>query len=355
MIRIFSANSPKVLDKIPAKGSPRNLNALVLGIGGRLGQELGPEMLDRGMTVFSNTREIGKAPVGAIAKVLAENKIDVIVNAAVVSEGSRESMQEVNVELPVRVAQAALSADIPFIQISSTATQVSGIDASQTPYAHSKLEAENRLGVLPNVKTGRLDALVGGGKVKGKIDITYMSKAGIAVHFKGISPTFQPTSYKAVSVGLANMALACTDSALMTTVPDVVNFVGNPISVSDFVRHLDQKALELHVDPATLLGLAAAVENGSLTPEFLHLAISSGKDPKIHCTADFMRFLGSEKLPTVEDLVKDIRDQCCPLLFMQSSLDIIRKVPDKVRLVREVAKFAISTAKSLGDTAEIRW
>jgi hypothetical protein len=68
-----------------------------------------------------------------------------------------------------------------------------------------------------------------------------------------------------------------------------------------------------------------------------------------------MRFLGSEKLPTVEDLVKDIRDQCCPLLFMQSSLDIIRKVPDKVRLVREVAKFAISTAKSLGDTAEIRW
>ncbi|MBX9923771.1 MAG: sugar nucleotide-binding protein [Rhabdochlamydiaceae bacterium] len=347
MIRQIPGNAMKVFNEVSRGGHTRWLNALVLGSGGRLGKILTPEMQKSGMNVFSNTREITGASESAIGKSLVENRIDVIVNTAVVSEGSREEMQAVNVELPSRVAKAAQVQGIPFIQVSSTATQVSGVGPSM-PYADSKRDAENELLEMNNsgkIKIARLDALVGG-SARGKIDISYMMRAGVALHFKGISPIFQPTSYRATSIGLTNMALACADPDRVKSVPSVVNFAGAPISISDFVRMLDEKAIELHVNPLELLAIADVVQNGSLTPEFLLLAISSGKDPKIHCNADFIDFLGDEKLPTTDDLIMDIRNQSCPLEFLKSACEIVRNISDKPRLVREVAKLAYSSVVS---------
>jgi nucleoside-diphosphate-sugar epimerase len=320
------------------KESP--VSAVILGAGGRLGKEISAKMNDLGFDVLSSSRVISTASEGEIRASFKGKNIGLVINAAVESSGTLAGMRNVNVDMPLRVASAAKKqGNIPFIHISTTATQVEGL-GEHTPYATTKLESEEALKGFDNVKIARLDALTGDSSHK--IHIGHMAGGGlpVSVFLKGGERFFQPTSYKAASTALANMSLACLSEEGMKSLPSVMNFAGDPIAVNDFVRMLNQTALEFHIAPEDLLEIARVVQNGALTPEFLHLANSSSDNYKIHCNEAFRMLLGSEGLPTHADLVQEMNEITCPIQTVKGGYSIYQGVEDKLELLSVVAKFA---------------
>ena len=320
------------------KESP--VTAVIFGAGGRLGKELAVKMNGLGFDVLASSRVISTASEAEIGASLKEKNVSVIFNAAVESTGSLASMRNVNVDMPLRAASAAKKqGNIPFIHISTTATQVEGL-GEHTPYATSKLEAEKALKDFDNVKIARLDALTGDSS--DKIHIGHMAGGGlpVSVILKGGERFFQPTSYKAASSALANMSLACLSEEGMRALPSVMNFAGDPIAINDFVRMLNKTALEFHIAPEDLLEIARVVQNGSLTPEFLHLAKNSSDNYKIHCNEAFRSLLGSEGLPTHADLVQEMNEITCPIQTVKSGYSIYKGLKDKLGLFSAVGKLA---------------
>ncbi len=317
-----------------------SLNCLVTGAAGRLGQTMGPMIQKLGMDVFGSSREISTASQEEMRRALRKSKIKVIVNAAVVSEGDRDQMQSVNVKMPLRLAKAAKDEGIPFIQLSTTATQIHGI-GNHTPYAATKLQAEEELMKLKNVKISRLDALIGD-RTSSKIHVGHMAGIGsflpISIHLKGGDNFFQPVSYNLASFGLANMSLLCAREDSVESIPSIIHIAGDSISISDFVRELNQNALELHISPEELLGIAEIVQNGSLTPEFLHLAMHARQNPTTYCNADFKRLLGNERLPSPIELAKEMSGLTSSFEILKNGCDILSNISDKRGLAKEIQK-----------------
>jgi nucleoside-diphosphate-sugar epimerase len=335
--------------KIGRALSPPTLapEALIIGAGGRLGQLLSPKLTENGLTVFTSQRSISQASELEIDEAFGGRNLKVIINCAVASKGSYSDMEEVNIHMPLKVATAAQKHGIPIIQTSTTATLISEL-GENSPYALTKKIAEEKLSKLANVTICRLCALTG--DTSPTINISHMAGIGrilpIAIHLTGEERTIQPISYIDASEALSNLAtaLAVRDEGTVNPFPSVINFVGEPVSISNFVRMINETAKELHVSPEELLEIAEVVQNGSLTPEFIHLAMLSAGKQNVLCNAIFKSLLGNKPLASPIELALEIRNSIHPIQTMRIGIEIIRSVRDKPALLKATANFFIKRA-----------
>jgi len=315
---------------------------LVTGATGRLGQTLVPALTDRGMSCISTSRALPKSPnqvqmtfkesVDDLSRMLEKHDIHAVLNAAAASSGELHEMLLVNTEAAVRLSQAAGQVGAAFLQVSTTATQILGVTQAK-PYAYSKQLAEQILQGNDHARIARLDVLLGDDS---KIDLSLLAAIGkflpVGLQIGGIDSTIQPTTYEAASKALASyleMILAGKDH------PIEINIAGHPVKMSDFIRMVGNSAYELHVPIEALHGLAKLVNEGSLTQEFLRLAVISNKNPIIHDTADFQSLHGSP-IPSVDDMVAKVHET----VSYGSLLDAGRRVLSRAPIGRLISETA---------------
>lgn len=338
-------SSSEVLIPSVRKNLTQNAAArvLVTGATGRLGQTLVPELTERGMRCISTSRSAPKKPdqvqmtfkesTDDLSRMLEKHSIHAVLNAAAASSGELDEMLPVNTQAPVRMAEAARMVGIPFVQVSTTATQILGVTKAK-PYAYSKQLAEQMLQEKDHARIARLDVLLG---CDSKIDLSLLAAIGkflpVGLQIGGIDSTIQPTTYEAASKALASftqLILAGEDHRTE------INIAGHPVKMSDFIRMVGNSAYELHVPIESLHGLAKLVNEGSLTQEFLRLAVISNKNPIIHDTADFQSLHGTP-IPSVDDVVAKVHET----VSFGSLLDAGKRVLSRASitgLARETSK-----------------
>ena len=210
---------------------------------------------------------------------------------------------------------------IPFIQVSTTATQIKGLTEAK-PYAFSKQLTELGLEDNEHARTARLDVLLGDDS---KIDLSFLAGMGkflpVALQIGGIDSTIQPTTYGAASKALASFVEVILGGG---DHPKEINIAGHPVKMSEFIRMVGKTACELHVPIEALHSLAALVNEGSLTPEFLKLAVKSSENPIVFDTSHFEALHGSP-IPTIEDMAAKVHET----VTLSNVFDTVRRIMSK--------------------------
>ena len=301
----------------------------VMGASGRVGSELIHIFKEKGINTIVVPRQIVSGTVPQKEKFCVENEIDLMINAGGKSDGKTNTMREANVLQPLEMAKVLHKIGKPIIHLSSTATKISGL-SEVTPYALTKQEAEDALKYYATIVS--MDVLIG---KSDKIDIG--SLAGAGAHIKGQRQWIQPTTYTAACKTIGNIAYEILEG---NKVPHEIIVAGHPIELGEFVRLINKVSFELHMCPQTLLKLAELVQNGSLTPEFIHLANLSDKQPIIHET-DTFEYFHDDPIPTHEELAHEIKKTSF-IEHLKLYAKIYKESPHKIGLVKN----AISIIKN---------
>jgi dTDP-4-dehydrorhamnose reductase len=320
----------------------------VIGASGRLGGKIMEVLSLRGITSVYSTRREPKAneifircteSSDELASTLSQHNINAIVNLAASSNGSFEEMEKVNVQFSVNAAKAAAKLKIPYIHASSTCTQVDGICPNTAPYAYTKKRAEAELAEQDHAHILRFDALIGDSS---KIGIEFLASiakfSGMNVHLDG-GLRMQPTTYEAAAEATVEY-ISRVVSQSHDDIPKVVNIAGNPIMLKDLIHNVKTGFIHFSIPENCLQKLASKINEGALTPEFLHLAsLSKQNGVKIHNNEDFQKLLSSP-IPSVEELAKTVHD----CMDLKTALKTIARVTQQIPM-RELVTESMDIAK----------
>lgn len=305
------------------------------GANGRLGRHLVSALADIGISAVSVPRDVLETSSG-ISKYLECTRPLAVINSAAISQGSSSAMKKVNVDGATNLGKATHQIGIPFFQMSTTATGISGISEEQTPYAWSKSLAKKELSLLNNTTIIELDALIGTSQTD-QIDISSLAAGGLPLTVKmlGNRHIIQPTSYQAASKAIANLV---SDSINGEPIPLFLSAVGDPIALGDFIDLTRSSnslfdEFELQVNPEDLHALANAVQNGALSREFLHLGRMAGSLPKVHDNENF-EYYHDAPLPTHKELAVQMK-QTTTFNILRTGLNIFKSNPQKMELIKE--------------------
>ncbi len=314
-MRFCVINLPKISSSI-------GRSVAITGAGGRLGCYLVAALDQVGIRAIPMPRAILSGSPKEIKGYLKETGASAVVNSAALSQGSFNAMMEVNVNGAVKLGKVTREMRLPFFHMSSTATWICGISKAKTPYAWSKKIAKEELLQESNVTIVDLDVLLGKSQVD-QIDISTLAAGGvpIAVQMLGNRHIIQPTSYQAAGKAIANLV---SESVKGRPVPSSITIAGEPIALGDFVHLIKSEdflfkhfGLEMNLQPEDLLNFAKLVNNGSLSPEFLHLGQMAASSPKIHDNEIFEHFHG-DPIPTHAELADQMKKT--------TALDILKTV-----------------------------
>lgn len=308
------------------------------GSGGRLGGYLIESFAKIGIKAVSVPRE-ALSTDSTIKEYLKKTNPLVLVNSAAVSQGSFAAMRKINVEMAVNLGKAASDLDIPFIQMSTNAAGIPGINQEQTPYAFSKKLAKDQLSQNKGRQTiVALDALIGSSE-NNQIDISTLAFGGapMTVQILGERQIIQPTSYLAASKTIANIA---DEYIKGHHLPSQITIAGEPIALGDFI-HLtksdeflfEKLGLELQVKPEDLFKFAELIQNGSLSPEFLNLGKMVSANPVVHDIENFEHYHG-DPIPTHKELA-DLVKKTTTLSIAQTFWNIFKTNPKKLEFSTE--------------------
>jgi dTDP-4-dehydrorhamnose reductase len=326
---------------------PKNAVCLI-GSSGRLGKKMLESLHLRGITSVNSTRREPKVneifikyteSSEELASTLSQHNIKALVNLAASSNGSYEEMEKVNVEFSVNAAKAAATLRIPYIHASSTCTQVDGICQKAAPYAYTKKRAEIALEGQENAHILRFDALIGDSSKMGIEFLASIAKfSGMNVHLDGDLP-MQPTTYEAAAEAAAEY-ISKVVSQSQDDMPKIINIAGHPIMLKDLIKAVKNGFAHISIPADSLKELASKVNEGALTPEFLHLAsLSKQNGVKIHDNQDFQKLLSSP-IPSVEELAQKVRES----MDFKTALQTIGRVTTKIS-THIMVKCALDIAK----------
>jgi dTDP-4-dehydrorhamnose reductase len=325
----------------------------VLGPSGRVSSEIIQILKKENISIDLVPRNC-LGSVSALTEHLTKTRCRFVINGAGISQASSyQKMQEVNVDLALRVAEATRNCNAHLFHLSSTASSIQGIDKIKTPYAYSKHEAALYLQeYVKGITVCDLDALIGSNTSSFDLSTLAFGKAPVKLSLSS-EQIIQPTSYTAVAQTIFNLI---KEVHLGYKAPTKLTCAGHPVSVNHFTSLVKSESsssefhLEARISTKHLEKLAHLIQSGSLSPEFLHLSELSQKNPRIFDTKEFEHYHG-EAIPNPRDLAK-IASQTTLTRTIKEFGKIAMKIPNKTDLLSATYNAWKNTTIALGQRLE---
>jgi len=307
----------------------------VTGATGRLGRNVVANLKSKGHNVFTESRgshhtssndaletliSPAKRTINQWKEFFDKHNIKTVVNLAASTPGKsnkkRDSdlatMREVNAQMPKNMALAMKGTDKKLIHISSSSTQIAGIDKN-TPYAYTKAEAEKDLKEIDNNVIVRLSAVLGS-----KSDVPVFSDAAVSKWFpvvflppKGEKSEFFPVDEATVIDVLEKLVDECQNPEGPTNpLPKEIDVAGHGVNLKDFLKMVNPLAIGTVRIPATIINqLSKLVNAGVFTEEFIRLSDLMAKENIKAPDISAMESILGVKSPTPEEVAKAAQSQ----------------------------------------------
>ena len=245
------------------------------GFSGRLGQKIVKEFSPVTPVIPTSSKHKMNAlhlPLTVSVEEMKQKFKDskMVVHSASISEGSYEEIRKVNVEGTEKLFRACKELSIPVLFLSTSASKIDGLSPDKTPYAYSKRQAE-KLAIEQGIPVARLGVLVG--DEHGAVT-SLCHMAGTIGSFPSVSVrtpdcTIQPIDYESAAQSVVAMVKEILDKE---NYKEVIDVVGDPVSLHEFLDMINSSAIRIHVKPKDLEKMASLVNNGAFSPEFIELS-----------------------------------------------------------------------------------
>ncbi|WP_299734207.1 NAD(P)-dependent oxidoreductase [uncultured Endozoicomonas sp.] len=257
---------------------------LVTGGAGRLGSRVVSHIGNsHAVQATSSTQRSGYMHLSLDDSVKSMQKkirdYSMVIHSACLSKGTPDQIHEANVNGTKRIIQACRESDIPIMYISSAASKIKGLSSEATPYAHSKMEAEN-YAIENGVPVARVGVLVGDDK---QATISLCNMAGMisrtlpSISIRAQDSHIQPIDYESAAACIRYMAEIMLQNKNYN---EVIDIVGDPVSLNAFLDMINPSAIPLYVELDDLKELAELINDGAFTLEFIELAKKDGETIK---------------------------------------------------------------------------